>query len=244
MLKTPNHSSDTLTIWEHLVALKRVVLWCVGTLLLSASLIHWQRELVISFLLVPLGETSQPLQFLSPLDPLYFILKIDFTLGFLLALPLILTYVWWYVSPALHVRWWVPVLVVSIASVLSVTAALYAYFLVTPIILTFMSNIIIPGTAAAFTAAGYLDFLLSTTLILVLVFQLPLLIVGAIGAGLLTTKQITDNRPYVYLGAVSIAAVVTPTTDILTLGLVSGPAIVAVELGAGTARLLFGRKTV
>jgi sec-independent protein translocase protein TatC len=244
MLQTPNNHSATLTIWEHIVALKRVVLLCLGTLLVAASLVHWQRESIIGFLLVPLGETSQPLQFLSPLDPLYFILKVDFTLGFLLALPFILGFIWRFVSPALNVRWWVPVIVVSVASVLSFWAALYAYFFVTPIILSFMSTIIIPGTTAAFTAAGYLDFLLSTTLILVFVFQIPLLLVGAIGAGLISHTQITNNRPYVYLGAVSLSAIVTPTTDVLTLGLVAGPAIAAVELGVGTARILFRGKTL
>lgn len=239
-----NNSLQTQTIWEHLVALKRVAFLSLGTLLCAAALVHWQREWVITFLLVPLGSESQPLQFLSPLDPLYFILKVDFTLGFLLALPIILTLIWRYIAPAVQVVWWLPLLIVSAATVLSMMASLYAYFLVAPIILTFMSNIIIPGTTAAFTAAGYLDFLLSTTLILVLVFQLPLLIVGAIGAKLLSPVVITDNRPYVYLGTVVIAAVVTPTTDVLTLALVAGPAIAAVELGIGIAKLLFNRKTV
>jgi len=242
-LNQPN-SDAALTIWEHIVALKRVVFIAVGSLLLSASLVHWQREIIINFLLVPLGPGGPVLQFLSPLDPLYFILKIDFTLGFLIILPLLLTLLWRYVSPAMSVRWWIPLLIINVASALALLAAAYAYYLVTPLILGFMASIIIPGTTAAFTASGYLDFLLTTTFILVVIFQLPLIIIAAVGTKLLNPTQITENRPYVYVGAITIAAIVTPTTDILTLGLVAAPAIVAVEVGVGVARLIFRTKQV
>lgn len=243
-MRNQTRQNSEMTLWEHLLELKRVVIVAIATLLLAASLVHWQREIVIGFLLGPLGENSQPLQFLSPLDPLYFILKIDFTLGFIISLPIILTLIWRYIAPALNVRWWVPMLIIISASSLSVLAALYAYYFVAPVVLAFMSSIIIPGTTAAFTAAGYLDFLLTITLILVVVFQLPLIVVGGIVSKLLAPETITNNRPYVYVGAVTISAIITPTTDILTLGLVAAPAILAVELGLGIARVVLWRRHV
>jgi len=221
-----------MTVWEHLAQLRRLLFWVVGSVVLAAGCVHYWREPVITFLLQPLGDTQAPLQFLSPLDPLYFILKIDFTLGLLLSLPFILCIVWRYIAPAVSLRWYTPLLVGTLITILSGLAMAYAYLLVVPIILAFMSSIVIPGTATAFTASGYLSFLLTTTSILVLVFQIPLILATLCLLRLMTPAYIRQHRPYFHIGALVLAAIVTPTTDIFTLGLVAGPAIVAIELGA------------
>lgn len=231
-------TENAQTIHEHVRALVRVVLWSLGFVISASILVYWQRELVIDFLLQPLGENAMPLQFLAPLDPLFFLLKVCFTLGFLLGLPLIMLLVWHFIAPATRAGIAKGLVIVTATSVLAISAAAYAYTLVVPIVLNYMASIVIAGTTTAFTAHGYLNFLLTTTTLLVMIFQLPLVIVGATSLGLIETRQITSRRRYLYLGTLIATAVITPTTDVITLALVSLPTIVVIELGIFISWLL------
>ena len=243
-MKNKKKHPDTMTIWEHIVALKRVVIKSIFLFLLSAGTVHYFRESIISFLLQPLGDSSPSLQFLSPLDPLFFILKIDFTLGLLISIPFIFFFIWDYVSPAVPIHKWVPYVAFSFVSAFTFLAAAYSYLLVTPIVLNFMNSITIPGTTTAFTAMGYLSFLISTTLVLVLVFQLPVFIFILCALGIIHSSEIKNKRPYIYLILIIFSAIITPTTDVITLALVCLPGIIAVELGLLASKLFLKRKTV
>ena len=68
-------------------------------------------------------------------------------------------------------------------------------------------------------------------------FQTPLLVYLISRLGLLTQKQLAGGRRIVWFVAVIFAAVVTPTTDPVTLLLVTGPFIGLYELGLVMARL-------
>ena len=69
-----------------------------------------------------------------------------------------------------------------------------------------------------------------------LIFETPLVVYLVARIGLLTPKQLTGGRRVVWFLAVIFAAVITPTTDPVTLLLVTGPFIVLYELGLALAR--------
>ncbi len=236
-------TASELTILDHIRSLRRTVFSIVFVILLASSTVHYFKNVVLAFLLEPLGASAPELQFLSPLDPLYFILKVDFILGFLLSLPVIILLIWLFVAPATERRSRLtPIGIIAASSLLGLIAATYAYKLLIPIILNYMSGLVVPGTALSFTANGYLDFFLSTTALLILVFQLPLLIVGLTYAGVIVPDMIAKNRSYIYLGVVIITAIITPTTDIISLALIAVPALAVVEFGTMMARIVYARK--
>ena len=68
-------------------------------------------------------------------------------------------------------------------------------------------------------------------------FQTPLIVYVIARFGLLTPKQLAGGRRIVWFLAVIFAAVVTPTTDPVTLLLVTGPFIALYELGILLSRL-------
>lgn len=221
----------TQTIREHTLALLKTIAASFGLVILCSVLVHSQRHTVIEFLLQPLGVDAPALQFLSPLDPLFFILKVDFTLGFLLSFPIIFLLFWRFIAPATHAKLILGIAMVLATSVLALLAAAYSYLLVVPIVLEYMSSIVIAGTVTAFTAHGYLDFLLTTTFLLVAVFQIPLTLIGAGSLGLVTADQLTSRRKYIYTGTLIATAFITPTTDVITLALIAAPTVVVIEIG-------------
>lgn len=235
--------NKSLTFFEHIRELRRLVFWMLGWFLIAVATVHALREPIITFLLHPLGPDQPPLQFLTPLDPLYFILKLDFTLGFLLSLPILAVLLWRYITPAFTLKkWWVPYLLGISVLVLSTLACAYSYILVMPLLLDFLSTLAVPGTNTAFTAHGYLSFFLTTTIVLVAVFQIPLGIFLAVSLGILSTKTVYQNRPYIYVGAVIVSAIITPTTDVFSLALVAVPCIAAVEIGTFASYLIYRKR--
>lgn len=236
-------TDSEVSFFEHIRALRNVLFKIIGVILLASLLVHHYNQQVFDFLLRPLGDEVTDLQFLSPLDPLFFVLKLDFTLGFLVSLPIVSYLVWTFVSPAVTVRRrYVPYAVIISSTGLGLIGAGYVYIVVVPTILEYMSTISVPGTVLAFTANGYFGFLMGTTTLLVLIFQIPLVVVGLAAAGILDPRVITKNRSYIYTGIVVVTAILTPTTDVITLGFMAIPAIVVLEIGALVARVLVRRK--
>lgn len=235
----PNNDATAKPFWEHVADLRRLLYLFLFLLISGASIIHYYRDTVIPFLLEPLGTDAPPLQFLSPLEPLFFILKIDFVGGFLVSLPLITIAAYQFINPTPWRRALFPVMIVLTSSLLAFVGAAYAYFVVVPIVLGFMNSLILPGTIAAFTATGFMNFLLGTAFMLVLIFQIPVLTVLGAALGLFNPKTFSHYRRNVYLGIFVATAVVTPTTDVLTLFLVSMPAIVVTEVGVLIGSLFY-----
>ena len=101
-----------------------------------------------------------------------------------------------------------------------------------------MTGITLPGTEAAFTAKGYLSFFSTVLLMLVLVFELPLVMMALSRLGLLEPRLLARKRGYVYLGLLVGVAMVTPTTDLISLGLILLPTYAVFEVGLVGARMV------
>lgn len=229
-------TSQPKPVWDHVKDLQSTAIICVLLSFFSAGITHAYHQNIIAYMLKPLGNQSVPLQFLSPLEPLFFILKIDLFGALLISLPFILLSLYHYVAqPRLG-----PLLqafgIVLISYLFGAVGASYAYYVVVPIVLEFMNSLVVPGTVNSFTAMGFLNFLITTALLLVFVFQIPIITVTASYLQIINPQQFTYYRRNIYLGILVMTAVITPTTDVITLFLISLPTVLVTELG-----ILFGK---
>ncbi|MEM8876120.1 MAG: twin-arginine translocase subunit TatC [Planctomycetota bacterium] len=69
-------------------------------------------------------------------------------------------------------------------------------------------------------------------------FQLPLVVLGVVAAGIVEPRDLRENRKYVIFGLAALAAIVTPA-DVLSMALLAAPLVLLYELGI----LLASRKT-
>ncbi len=197
------------TFFDHLAELRSKLLWCCLAVALGAAVTHYYHEAVIAFLLGPIrGRT---LYFLSPLDPLFFIMKTDFLVGFVLALPVINWNLFSFVRPAMKTsRWLLLSVVYCTAAALILAALAYAYFVMVPISLNFLLGIAIPGVNNLITATSYLNFLLVQSLITAALFQIPLFIVAGAYVGAFQISTLAAKRRYIYVAGIIVLAVITP----------------------------------
>ena len=97
------------------------------------------------------------------------------------------------------------------------------------------------GLQPMITISSSIDFVLKFTLAFGLVFELPVIITLLSMIGVVTPQFLSKNRKYAILINFVIAAVLTPTPDVLNQTLMAGPLIILYEVGIISARI-FGKR--
>ncbi len=150
-------------------------------------------------------------------------LHLAFVSALLLGMPYCLYQLWSFIAPALHVkekRHIVPLLIGSI--LLFYGGIAFAYGVICPITLAFFAQCAPKGVQMMTDIQSYLDFMLRMLLGGGLAFQVPVLTVGLVKAGLCTVQQLIDLRPYIIVGAFVLGMLLTPP-DVLSQILLALP---------------------
>lgn len=230
------------TFFDHLAELRAKLLLCGFAVALGAAVAHPFHDAVIAFLLRPIR--GQTLLFLSPLDPLLFVFKVDVLAGFLLATPVISWCVLSFLKPAMSPSQWPQARVVcGLAAALMTAGLTYSYLVIVPLTLHVLTSISAPGVTHVLTASSYLSFLLLQLLLMGAVFQIPLFILAGVAIGAFDPASLGAKRRYLYVGGLIVLAVITPTTDVFSLSIVALPALVIFEGSLVAARIVRRRGT-
>ncbi len=228
---------ETRSVAEHIGELRTKLLIAVGAAIAGAIVTHYFHTQIIAFLLRPIG--SQELVFLSPLEPLLFILKIDVIGGVLIAFPIIIWCLFSFIAPAIaHKTRKLLVTFCLFSLLLLIIGLLYAFLVTIPLSLKFLSSITIEGIRNQISAQSYIGFFISQALIIAGIFQIPILIIGGTYLRILRTAFIKNKRRYIYLGAIIGLAVITPTTDLFSLAIVLVPCLAIFEVSLIGARIV------
>ncbi len=163
-----------------------------------------------------------------------FMLQINSCLLMAVALgfPYLLFEVWLFVKPALtemerkSARGFV-----LYASILFVLGALFGYYIVVPLSVNFLANVSLSDQITnQITIDSYLSTIATLTLGCGVVFLLPILVFILSKLGLMTPAFMRASRRYAAVIILIIAAIITPTADVITLLTVSAPMFILYEL--------------
>lgn len=226
------------SILEHLGELRNKLFIALFAVLIGSTVAHIFHEKIIAFLLRSVGD-QQHLVFLSPLEPFFFVFKIDFIVGIAIAFPVLVWCLFSYIVPALPKRAASFLIFFYIFSTVLLVAGLaYALLVTIPLSLKFLLSISVPGIQNTITAQSYLDFFIGQALIIMAIFQVPILIIGGIQLGAFKTKVLSSKRRYIYLILTVGLAILTPTTDIFSLLIVLLPCILIFEISLIGGRIV------
>jgi sec-independent protein translocase protein TatC len=92
------------------------------------------------------------------------------------------------------------------------------------------------------TISSYIDFILKFTLAFGVVFEMPVVITLLSMLGVVTPQFLSKNRKYAVLINFVIAAILTPTPDIVNQSLMAGPLIILYEVGIICSRVVARKK--
>jgi len=230
----------------HLVELRnRLLRSIIAIALVFLCLFPWANELYSILarpLLLSLPQGGQMIAtdvvgvFLVPM-------KVTFMIAFVIALPYVLYQAWSFIAPALYTHEQRLVLPLVIAStVLFIIGMAFAYFLVFPVIFKFIASIAPKGVAWMTDIEKYFSFVLTTFLAFGVTFEVPVVVIVLVKAGLVSIDKLKKIRPYVIVGAFVIGAIFTPP-DVLSQLMLAIPFCLLYEVGILMSRIFYNPAT-
>ena len=191
---------------------------------LRARLIAYLASLVVAsfagwrlspYVLRQFEEAVGRLIYIAPAEALMTRVKVAIILGFIFSMPVGLYQIWRFVLPALFpeekslLR-----LFMWMGSLLFATGLIFGYTVVYPVSLSFFMQFETEGLRAAIVVSKHLSFFLGTTLSFAVAFQLPLVLLILVRAGIFTSQRLREmRRPAVFFCAVA-AALLTPADSV------------------------------
>jgi sec-independent protein translocase protein TatC len=220
-----------MTLAEHLEELRRRLGVSLAALVVAVGISATQVDRLIGWLRRPAEGFLPAFAFFSPTEPLLAYVKVACLAGTILAMPVILSQVWGFLRTGLTPRerswglafvWW--------GSVLFAAGVAFAYVVLLPASLRFLLGIGRGTLEPVLSIDTYLSFVTSLAFWCGILFELPAIVFLLAKVGVVTPAWLRQSRPYAILIMVIVAALVTPTTDPVSLLLMAAPMILLYEL--------------
>jgi len=231
--------TDEMTVISHLEELRRVLLISIISTTVLAVAGYFFADWILSSLMEPITKLGQKIYFTGVTEAIFVKIKISFFAGFLAALPIILWQIWSFVVPALkkNERLYFTLFVfISFISFLGGIA--FGFFGVYRMGVIFLLQFAGPSLTPLLTIDKYISFTISFLLPFGIVFEFPLISFFLAKLELVTYAFFARNRRYAILAVVALAAIITPTPDLITCLIVSGPMYLLFELSVLVVRIV------
>jgi sec-independent protein translocase protein TatC len=231
---------EEATLVEHLDELRSrliISLLAVGVGFVVAFVFH---ERLIDWLREPLPENRE-LVTLGVTEPFTTSIKVSFYAALVLAFPVLLWQLWSFLAPAMEEGTQRVVAVfVGIASVLFAAGLAFAYFVVLPKAITFLTEYDAELYNTQIRASYYFSFAALMLFAIAVFFELPIFMLALVRLGVVTSGQLRRNRRYLIVAAVALA-VLLPTVDPVSLVFETVPLLILLEASIWLA-VLFERR--
>lgn len=163
--------------------------------------------------------------------PFFTPFKLTLMTAVFLGMPYMLYQLWSFIAPALYEnekRLAIPLLLSSI--LLFYLGMAFAYFVVFPLVFGFFTSTGPEGVAMMTDISSYLDFVLKLFFAFGLAFEIPIATILVVAAGITTTTDLREKRPYVIVGCFVVGMLLTPP-DVLSQFLLAVPMWFLFEAG-------------
>ncbi len=229
MSDTDELANSEAPLLDHLIELRRRLLYCVVALVLTFGTCFYFAKPIFGFLVQPLAEAGQDRLIFTQIFEAFMVqIKVGFFGALMLSFPIIANQLWQFVAPGLYRKEKRALLPFLLATpVLFCSGAALAYFFAIPVALNFLLGL--EGDLGggvkqeALPAVGnYLDFVMQFIFAFGISFLLPVLLMLLERAGIVTYEQLKSAWRYAVVAAFAIAAVLTPP-DIGSQLLLAGP---------------------
>jgi sec-independent protein translocase protein TatC len=231
--------TEEMSILEHLEELRRVLIVSVAGTFLFAIVAYFFCDRILAVIMEPLTKLGYKVFFTGVTEAILVKIKLSIFAGFLAALPVILWQIWSFIIPALkkneRVYFTLFVLVSFLCFVGGVT---FGFLGVYRLGVTFLLQFAGPQLFPMLTIDKYISFTIGFLLPFGIVFEFPLVCYFLARLELVSYAFLAKNRRYAILIIVALAAIITPTVDIITCMIVSGPLYLLYEVGLGIVRIV------
>ncbi len=238
-------SPDEMTFLEHLEDLRKR-LWYSFVAIFVVLIPAWFfSKQIFEVLAKPVTQFLPPgvkMAYTGLSDPFMLYIKVSFLAAIFVTSPFIFLQLWYFVAPGLYQKekkYVVPFVIFT--TVFFLMGAAFGYFVMFPWACRFFLQM---GSDfnPVITVNTYFGFSLKLLLGIALVFEMPTLIFFLSKLGLVTSRWMIKNFKYAVLAVFVIAAVITPTPDMVTQSILAVPMLGLYGLGILIA-FFFGKES-
>jgi sec-independent protein translocase protein TatC len=216
---------------DHLEELRQRLIYSAIAVTVGFFACWGYRERIYSIMQKPIIEAlhknglPEKLVYLNPTEPFNLYLKIAALAGLFLTSPFVLYQVWMFISPGLYrneKRYVVPFMVSTIT--LFSLGGYFGYKIAYPRALDFLVDFS-HQFAPMITIGEYTQLFLSIVLGMGLIFELPILVFFLSLMGIIGPSFMWKNFRYAILVIFIVAAIVTPTPDVVNMCIFAAPMV-------------------
>lgn len=237
-------SKEVMTFWDHLDELRSVIIRVLVVMVIAAVVAFCLKDELFAIVLAPRSSDfiTYRLMGVEPFnvslmntgltEQFLIHMKTAMYAGVLVASPYIIYMLFRFVSPALYdneKRY--ATLLCGSGYLMFMLGTAINYFLIFPLTVKFLGTYqVSPDVVNMLTLQSYMDTLLMMSLVMGIVFELPVVswILGRMG--LVNAQMMQSMRRHAIVAILVVAAIITPTTDAFTLLVVALPIWLLYEL--------------
>ena len=201
---------------NHLIELRRRLMWCLATLVLTFFVCFHFATDIFSVLVQPLLKAGQgKLIYTDVFEAFFTQVKVALFAALMVSFPVFAAQLWRFIAPGLYAKEkkaFLPFLVMT--PFFFAAGASFAYFVAMPWALTFLlsyqGNVGGVQQEALPGVGNYLNFCTRFIFGFGAAFLLPILLMILERAGIVTREQLAKSRRYAIVASAGVAAVLTP----------------------------------
>jgi len=227
---------ESVTLVEHLDELRSRLILAQLAVLLGFVIAYVFHDPILRWLAEPLPAAREGrLITFGVTEPFFTTVKVSLVAGFALALPVVLWQLWSFLAPAFeeHTQRVVAIFVL-IATALFAAGVAFAYWVVLPRALGFLTSFNADLFDIQLRASYYYSFVSLALLGIGLIFELPVFVLALVRLGVVTSAQLRHNWR-VGVAIVVIVAALLPTVDPVSLAFEVVPLLILYALSVGLA---------
>ena len=238
-------SMPTMGFLDHLEELRKRIVRSAIAVAAGTAVCWIYREKIYAFMQKPIMDAlhmqglPEKLVYLNPIDPFNLYLKISMLAGLFLTSPFVLYQVWMFISPGLYrreKRYVMPFMASTIS--LFTLGGYFGYRIAYPRALEFFVVRFNGQFQPMITINEYTQLFLSIVAGMGLIFEMPILVFFLAFLGIMSPGFMLKNFRYAILVIFIIAAIVTPTPDVVNMCIFAAPMLALYALSIGVAWLV------
>jgi len=207
---------EEATLGEHLEELRQRIFVIIGSLAVASIAAFVFHARILDVLNRPLPPSHRQLLATGVAEPFTVSITVSLYAGLVISSPVVLWQVWAFFAPAFHSSSERKMLVlVTFAAALAVAGLAFGYWILLPRAIHFLTNYDSRHFLHLIKASTYYSFVVTILLGIVVIFQLPLVVLGLVALGVLSSRSLRKNRRLGYLITAAIALAL-PGPDLVT----------------------------
>ena len=207
---------EEATLAEHLDELRARLFVILGAVLVATIVAFAFHARLLDWLNQPLPAGHRRLLATGVAEPFTVSIAVSLYAGILVASPIILWQLWAFFAPAFEANAERKVfLLVVFAAVLGAAGLSFGYWVLLPRAIHFLTNYDSRHFVHLIKASTYYSFVVTVLLGIVVVFQLPLVVLGLVSLGVLSSRSLRRHRRIGYF-VTAVIALALPGPDPVT----------------------------